>query len=268
MPVVHCRGVRIANAGWAQTARPLAALAEVVAVMSWRSFSERRPVVELMTLREGEVDLELQADGLRNWRLMRPEDRGPGRFKILSLTAERTNLRFVHGGLDLQLEATTSAATIEAGAAPGPTPPIRVVLDGAWRGLPFAADLGVEPPLTFIETGRQARLRGWIRSGGAQLDVDGRAGDLLRQPRIDAHVAFAGASLAPFHAFIGRRGAAPLAFRGEGELQVSADAYALKDMRARIGRSDMAGELAFTSAADRGMVRASLASDLLDLDDL
>ncbi|MFL6661397.1 MAG: AsmA family protein, partial [Rhizobacter sp.] len=67
---------------------------------------------------------------------------------------------------------------------------------------------------------------------------------------------------------IGRRGAAPRGFRGEGELQVSADGYALKDMRARIGRSDMAGELAFSSAADRGMVRASLASDLLDLDDL
>ena len=72
-PVVHCRGVRIDNAPWADAAHPLVALGEATAVFSWTSIAQRRPVIALWVLADGDVDLERRADGLRNWRLLNPD---------------------------------------------------------------------------------------------------------------------------------------------------------------------------------------------------
>ena len=87
-PAVHFRGVRIDNAPWADRSRPFAALESATAEFTWRSVRERRPVIALLVLRGGEIDFERRADGLRNWRLRRPDDRGPGRFKVLSIRGE------------------------------------------------------------------------------------------------------------------------------------------------------------------------------------
>ena len=108
-PVVHFRGVRIANAPWADRSRPFAALGAATAVFSWLSLREHRPVIALMILRDGEVDLERRADGLRNWRLSHPGDRGPGWFKVLSIRGENAAVRFMHERIELDLEAKASA---------------------------------------------------------------------------------------------------------------------------------------------------------------
>jgi len=109
-PVLHMRGVRIDNAPWADSRRPFAALGEAAAVFSWRSLPERRPIIALMVLRDGEVDLERRADGLRNWRLSEPDYRGPGRFKVLAIQGDHAAVRFAHELLELDLEATASAS--------------------------------------------------------------------------------------------------------------------------------------------------------------
>src|SRR5215217_4427800 len=95
-PMVQLRGIRIANAAWADASRPLAALAGATAVFSWRSFAERRPIIALLVLRDGEADLERRSDGLRNWRLANPDERGPGHFRVLAIRGEDATLRFRH----------------------------------------------------------------------------------------------------------------------------------------------------------------------------
>ena len=132
-PVVHFRGVRVDNAPWADSRRPFAALGAVTAVFSWQSLRERRPVIALLILRDGEIDFERRADGLRNWRLRQPDDRGPGRFKVLSIRGDNASVRFLHGGLDLDLEAKATANVDDAGAAGGEALPIRLAIRGTWR---------------------------------------------------------------------------------------------------------------------------------------
>ena len=268
-PVVHARGVRIENAAWADTRRPFAALDELVAVVSWRSVAEHRPVLALMVLRDGAVDLERQADGLRNWRLHKPDDRGPGRIKVLSLRGERATLRFAHRGIDLDLQA--SARPNEPGEAPsaaGEVLPIRLDLKGAWHELAFHASIATGETLTFLETGRTFPLRGRLEAGGARLEVDGRAGDIVRAPSIDAHVALAGSTPAPFHAFIGPRYRSAKAVRVEGRLKAADHVYALSSLQARVGATDFAGDAAYTHGESRNAVRMSLTSATADLADL
>jgi uncharacterized protein involved in outer membrane biogenesis len=269
-PVVHVRGARIENAAWADATRPFMAVSEAAAVVSWRSVVEHRPVIALLVLRDGSIDLERQADGLRNWRLQHPEDRGPGRYKLLALEAHRSTIRFVHRGIDLVLEATATANDAGATSDAEPSLPTHLDLNGTWRELPFTASLVTGEVLTFLETGRSFPLRGRLDAGGVRLDASGSAGDIFRLPSIDAHVALSGDSLLPFRAFTGSRQNSTVkkAFRVDGHLKADGRSFTLAAMQAHIGATDLAGELGFTRGEERNAMRATLRSTSADLDDL
>ena len=267
-PVIHIRGVGIANAPWADSKRPFAALGEIIVRVSWRSLDEGRPVLSLMVLRDGEVDLERQADGLRNWRLRDPENRGPGRYKVLALQAERASLRFRHGGIGLDLTATASANAGAASAAA--TLPTRIVLAGSWRALPFAADVATGPVLTFLETDDTFPLRGSVDAGGARVEADGIAGDIFRAPTFDADITLAGDSLAPFRAFLGPQhdGLGKKPFRFAGHLKARDRDVAFSGAAGKVGGTDFAGDVDLVRKGDRSAVRVRLRSESADVADL
>jgi uncharacterized protein involved in outer membrane biogenesis len=279
-PVVHMSGVRIDNAPWADPGRPFAALESASAVFSWLSLRERRPVIALLVLHDGEVDLERRADGLRNWRLSQPEDRGPGRFKVLSIRGENAAVRFWHEGLDLDLEAKASADGVDAGRTDGAAPvsadggaggealPTRLVIRGRWRGVPFLIDAATSEVLTFVETGRVFRARGQVTSGDARLDFDGQLGDIVRDPIVDARVALAAPSLAPFAPVLGPHRADVKGIVAAGEVKGSPGHYALSLAKGRVGASDLAGELSWTRGTERDLVSAKLSSESTSLEDL
>ena len=267
-PVVHLRGVRIANAPWAESARPFAVLGRATAVFSWTSIEQRRPVVALFVFADGEVDLERTAEGLRNWRLTNPQYRGPGRWKVLAAQGERATVRFLHGGVDLDLRATASAPADVAAASSAPTRPVHLELQGRWRKLPFSVSADTGPVLTFLETGETSLVRGHLEAGGARLDLDGVAGDIVRRPIVDARVSLAAPSLEPFSAFVGTRRREAKAIRVEGALKAGDGSYALSGTKARVGSTDLAGEMSWTRSDERSAVRAKLESNSTDVADL
>ena len=276
-PAVHFRGIRIDNAPWADASRPFAVLGEADAVFSWRSVRERRPVIALLTLRGGEVDLERRADGLRNWRLGRPDDRGPGRYKVLAIRGEDATVRFRHERLELDLEAKATAdraaetVTGDREASVARTDdeamPTRLAIRGTWRGAPFAIDATTSEVLTFVETGRTFRVRGTVDSGGARLRVDGRLGDIVHDPLVDARVALVAPSLAPFAALLGGHGG-DVKITVEGDAKGEPGRYSLVVAKARVGATDLAGEIGWQRGDERDRIRAALTSESTHLADL
>ncbi|MEO8524784.1 MAG: AsmA family protein [Caldimonas sp.] len=267
-PIVVMRGVRIANAPWADTSRPFAALEEVVFQFSWRRFEDRW-VVSHMILRDGEVNLARQADGLRNWRLRDPEDRGPGHYWFCALEPHRATLRLDNGGIDLHLHTSASDIAPEASAStPAETLVNRIDFDGAFRELAFKGSVATGPVLTFLETDRWFPVRGSAEIEGARLEVDGRTADIFRATQIDAQATLSGKSLAALRPFVGDRYAEPRAFRAEGHLTSGDRKYALSAAHARIGATDLDGDLAWSGKGERRTVSAALRSDSTDLGDL
>lgn len=279
-------GVRIANAAWADPAWPFAEAREVVArVALARTLAERRPVIAELVLDRARIDLERQADGLRNWRLRDPQDRGPGRYKVLSLTARHSEVRFVHGGIGLVLEASARPAAgaepllpsgervaAAAGAASAAADddaarrPTRIDLRARWRGVDFGGRFDTAPTLTFLETGRAVPLRGRLALRGVTVELDGDAGDLFRAPRVDARLAVRAAAVEPVRAAVRvarsrvaapwsemqvplRDGAWPAAakpaFALDTQLHVEPRRIAFEALRARFGDSDVAGRVAW-----------------------
>ena len=265
-PVAHLRGVRIANAPWSDNKAPFAALADAVFVFAWTRFEDRH-VVTYLLLRDGVVNLERRADGLRNWRLADPDDRGPGHFWFYSIEGHAATLAFVNQGIDLHFRTTASDIAPTVGAA-SEALPTRIDFDGAYRQVAFQGSVATGPVLTFLETGRWFGLRGHASIDGIDFDAEGRAADILRAPRVDAHVDLAGRSLAALQPLIGARDGEPRAFHLDGHLSADAHRYALADAHAKVGATDLAGDVSWSRVDERQRVGVHLKSEVTRFDDL
>ena len=262
-PIIRLRGVYIQNAPWAGK-RPFAIAREASFTVSLKSLWERRPVVLKLMLLDADVDMQRQADGLRNWRLRHPDDRSPGRVTIRTLEAHRTTIRFANRAKDLELVAT--ATPLDKAEEGGLS--TRIEFKGSYEGAPFsglALNAGV---VSFRHSGERFPVRGHIVSRGTRLEVDGSFSDVFDIGPFDAHLRLTGPSLAELHPFL--RVKPPPSRRVNAEAQVTQrDAvYRFAKLRARIGETDLAGEATYDRSGDRPLVRAALRSEFADIADL
>jgi uncharacterized protein involved in outer membrane biogenesis len=270
-PTVRLRGVRIENAPWADTRRPLAVASEAAFTFSWRSLVEWRPVVSRLKLVDAEIDLERRADGLRNWRLRQPDDRGPGQVTVLSLQPERTRIRFLHQSLGLDLTATASDLPNPATLARHPLPmPLRIDIRGDLGDTPFAFETEAAGRLTFLDTGEAFPLRGHVDTGRARLAFEGTVADLFDPSTVEATLRLGGPDLGP----LGKALSIPLPdtppFEVQAELhkeKVLPD-YVFTHVRAAIGPSELTGNVDYDPGGERPILRATLAGDRVRLADL
>ena len=260
-PTLRLRRVRIDNAAWAD-ARPFIDAGELRATFLLSSLIDRRPVISRLVLIDADVDFERRADGLRNWRLIRPEDRGPTRVRLMSIEAIRSKIRFAHRGLELDVQ--TAASPVESAQAPFTT---RVLFEGTYREAPFAGEVVTGPELTFLETGRSFPLRGHAVSNGARLEVDGEATDLFELAGIEANVTMRSPSLAPLTPLLGKLPGAPALEIG-GRLTKKVDAISMPDLNAKIGATRIAGSVSYDRSAEPRRFRAELNSRAVRIEDL
>ena len=182
-PVVRLRGVRIDNAPWADTKAPFAVAGEARFTFSWPSLLQDVRVVTHLVLVDADIDLQRQADGLRNWRLTRPDDRGPPRMQVLSLEPHNSRLRVVHQGIGLVLQ--TAATPL---AAPEGPLTQRIRFSGRWHEAPIEGEALTGPVLSLQRTGRFFPLRGQVQSGPAVLQLDGEVADLIKLGGVNAQL--------------------------------------------------------------------------------
>ncbi len=259
-PTVRLRDLYIENAPWADK-RPFVEVKEAIFTFSLRSVWEGRPIIYRLILIDARVDLERQADGRRNWRLRKPEDRGPGRVRVQSLEPHRTTIRFARRDIDFDVTATASPVSPPGSADPAAqTHPTRIQFEGQFRGGAFSGDVQSAPRLTFLDTHRAFALRGQASAGQTRLEVDGTIADLFRPVAIDAQVHLAGASLAHLQPFL--RGSLPATppYEFRSRIRQTREDISFAQVRGTIGRSDLAGEISLVRGQQRPMLRASLQS--------
>ncbi|MEP7056543.1 MAG: AsmA family protein [Caldimonas sp.] len=263
-PTFHLRGVKIANAAWADD-RPFIAAGELTATCQLASLIHKRPVITHLLLVDADVDFERQADGLRNWRLTRPDDRGPGIVRILALEPLRSRIRFVHRGIDLDVQT----ATWSVPASPQPSlPNTRIDFEGTYRGADFRGSALTDPVLTFRDTGQTFAVRGHAAAGRTRLDVDGRVADILQLGAVDAHLSLQGASLAELRAFVARALPASLPYVVDAQFKKDAGRYAISAARFKTGSTDIEGTLSLDTTGEVDSLHATLSSQLTHLEDL
>ena len=272
-PTVRMRGLVVQNAPWAARAQPLVRAGEFGFTLSWRSLGSGPVVLTQLDMVDAELDLERQADGLRNWRLTHPDDRGPGRVRVQAIDARNTRAHVIDAGLHLELDL--QVAVIDA----APTPPahtelplVRTVkLSGTRDATPFEAQVAVSAWPTFFDTGRAFALRADVQSGLSHAHLDGTVVDVMQLARADVALQLEGARVADLAAVAGVASAArhwpALPSRASARVRKEGEHWAISALEARIGRSDIAGsaELVHKAGDGRSTLRATFASERLDL---
>lgn len=263
---MHVRDVYIENAPWASK-RPVVVAGEISFTFSLKSLWERRPVISRMVLIDADVDLERQADGLRNWRLRNPEDRGPGRVKVLRMEPHRTKIRIIRRDIDLDVVAAAKDAGAN-GQPPDASRPTRIDFKGEFGGREFSGEVLTGTLLTFLETGESFLVRGHASTGASRIDVDGTVADLFKPSAIDAKVRLAGPSLSNLHPFIRVSLPASRPYKFESHVRRSKSDTSFTEVLGKIGSTDLTGEFNVALNKARPILRAVLRSESTDLSDL
>lgn len=262
-PVVRLRGVHVQNAPWAD-AQPFVVAGEAQFTFSWLSLLRDVKVVTHLRLVDADIRLARQADGLRNWRLTRPDDRGPPRLRVLRLEPVRSSLHLVHQGVGLTLQTTSTPLAQADGELTQ-----RIGVSGTYRDAAFAGEALAGPVLSLQHTGELFALRGEARSAQTRLHVDGRMADLIKFGGLDAQVKLSGPNLDQLKLFFPQgRWPATAAYQAEARVNKRGDALTVQTLRATLGRSDVAGELRYDQHGERSSVHATLHSQHLHLAEL
>ena len=267
-PTVRLRDVYIENAPWAAK-QPMAVAGEAIFTVSLRSVWEERPVISRLVLRDADIDMEWQANGLRNWRLTKPDDRSPGRVKVLTLEAHRTKIRFFNGAIDFDVVA--AASPLESGATVPQTSEVlsnKIDFKGTYGGADFSGAALTGAVLSFRESGKSFPLRGHLASGKTRFDIEGVVADLVDLSAMDANVRIAGPTLAKLHPFVSFRPAASRPFEFEADVKEAQKEYTFTRLRGKIGSTDITGKASYNHSADRPLLKAALRSEAADVADL
>ena len=265
-PTVRLRNVYVENAPWADK-RPFAVAGEASFTLSLKSLWKRRPVISRLVLIDADIDLERQADGLRNWRLRNPDNRARGKVRVMRLEAQRTRIRFVRRDIDFDMVAA-SAPLDHPADPPDAALTNKIAFQGEFQGSQFSGEALAGDFLTLVDTGEFFPLRGHIVAGETRLDVDGKMADLLRPSATDAKVRLAGPSLSKLQPLVLASLPASRRYEIETHLRQSNDAFFFTGLRAKIGGTDLAGEASFNRTTEPPIVKADLRSESADVADL
>ncbi len=248
---IEVRGLQIENAPWAAK-RPFIDAGFVQADIAWRSFTGPNVIVTRAVLVDAQLDMERSADGLRNWRLSKPLDRGPGRVRVLTLDATRSTVHVADGGIALEAELrftplTPNLLPAALNTAPMPVPTKRVEFTGRYQGRPFDGLAAVGDVISFRDSGVPFALRGELHSGPIQLRFDGRAADIQQGATLDLELRLSSANALPLTA--------------SAHLLAAGGHWSFDALNARLGRTDLSGQ-AKLDEADADHARARIAATL------
>lgn len=273
LPTILFRDLRIENAPWAGR-RPFVEAGELRFTFAWRSLTESKWIVMRLGMADAAIDMEYQADGLRNWRLTNPDDRGPGRVRVLAVDAVRSRVHVVHGGAgvtaDLAMLALPTEERVELPQARGLPLTKRFQAEGRRHGVPFSANAKVSDVLTFIGTDASFGAQGTLRTAGADIGFAGLISDLAHVEACDLDVTFAAHDLSTLRSVLPNMRLPALAAQGSATVHRGTDRWSVERLQARVGHSDVAGDIAYVKGDGerRPMARVTLASKLLHWNEL
>ena len=209
-PTIKLENLYISNATWSDS-KPLITAKKIAFTFNAAQFiSNSHGRIVHISMADTEINLERLRDGLRNWRLLKPNYKGLGKYIVLSLTAERSLIKFRNHALDLDLTAVISPSLASDNKSTDfkstdsknkntktqipltPTLPNKITLSGNYLKSPFNGIVFSEPRMTFQRTQQLFNVNGYINQAKNRISVSGKIGDVIKNQLVDADIEFSG----------------------------------------------------------------------------
>ena len=261
--VVTADRLQLGNADWAE--RPVMA-----------STDRLRVGIEVWPLLRGDVRIpELRLDrpraflekgpgGVGNW-VFDDDDPADDPPEFRSLWIEDGHLQVVDAAADTMVEL--DLGSVPAGKDDA-APAIIGTGSGRWQGNPFVVEGRAESPLELRNRERPYRLDVRASAGDTHAHARGTLVDPLRLTDFDLQLALSGADLEDLYPLLGLALPPTPAYALDGHFFRDGNAWHYDDFEGKVGDSDLAGDANVDASGDRPYLRADLASNRLDLEDL
>ena len=263
-PTMTAEQVRIANPAWAS--RPhLAEAAHAEIQIDLLPLLHGQLMVRQVGLDGADILLESTADGANNWTfgekagnlLNTPQLPGP-----LTVTAQRLTLGYRSPTSNIALDLATAKAVAAEDR------PIRLSGEGAFRGVPLTLDIEAGTPADLRSPAARWPITFSLQTPDASLIARGTAALQSRTGDIDLQVTLRGERLNRLDPVLGWQMPALGPYELTGRVSNQADGIALKDFRAQLGDSNVAGDVTFALTGQRKRVAGKLTSQTIRLDQL
>lgn len=260
---VRLDGVTFANPGWAQDPYLLQADA---AEFDVRLLPLLRGRLELpsLVLQAPRLSLQMEPDGRRTWSLGRDTSDEGKVPQIGSLQVDEGELHYV---------ALARGADIRMGFGIDPKAsdalPLRYEAKGRWQGQPFSAKGRTGSVLVLNAPLREPfPLEVQAVAGSTSLRATGTVAHLSSVEGASATFELRGANLADLYHLVGVVLPETPRYAVNGHITRQGQVWDVTNIRGRLGRSDMSGNLSFDRSREVPLLTGRLQSSVLDFDDL
>lgn len=270
-PVIRADAVSFDNPPWAAERRLITAR-RMEFTLDLPALLHRRVLFHRIALVEPRVALERDAQGRRSWVLSRTGEAREGGAvpEIRLLQVERGRLDYRDAPARIAFVAEVDIASQRADLK-SPQPerlPTHIAVTGRYRDAPFAGRAWAGSVLSVQDADTPFPLVVNVKAGDTEVDADGTITNLLKLTRIDTRLRIKGPDLSKLYPVIALPlpRSPPYAF--DGHFRRSGDTYVYEGFKGRVGGSDIAGNATYVYREPRPVLKATLASRLLDLKDL
>lgn len=256
-PRFRAEGVSFANAGWGDADYLLKAEALEFSV-NVLGLLRGKLVLPEVALHDAEVNLELDAEGRKNWVLDPNEQRKDSRIVIQRLTVDQGILGYDDATRDHSL--VTELSTDEGG--------VGFRIEGIYNGLPMKAAGYGGPVLKLRKPNGGYPLKGEAQIGDTAFKLEGEITDLIGLRGMDMRIQVSGKSMDQLYQIINVAFPRTSRYTSSGRLKREGGVTRYEKFTGTVGESDLAGTLSVDNNAERPFMQGDLVSKVLNLADL
>lgn len=270
-PTIRVKDVYIENAAWSDK-RPFINAKEIAITFSGlATIFEDKHVVSEIYLSDAEVNLESLEDGLRNWRLTKPNYKGPGKYKIRALRANRSTIHFNNRAVKLNgvmvVSPSLNQAT-EAALKDKQKLSNTVAVKGVYRDIKFDILAFTPELITIQETKVLFPIKGELSTPNTHIAINGNVADVYIDQLFDGNINISGKSFADAFTLVKLPFAKGPHFDLSSTLHKSGNVYQFTNMMGKLGSSDFKGSFSYTKSETQPSITGVISSESIHLNDI
>ena len=263
-------GIEIGNPDWAQD-RHLLKAERAEFDVRLLPLLQRRIELPYVKLTRPELGLQIEPDGRRTWVLDKDNTDDRNVPTIGAFVIDQGSGHYVarHQGADIRAEFAMQRDAQTAGSQSADAMPLRFKAQGRWQNQPFNGE-GRAGDVLYLSAPLRKPFPVEVQAatGGTQLRARGFIASLATFDGADLRVELQGPNLAELYRIAGVVLPDTPRYAVAGQLSKDGPVWRAQEINAKLGNTDMAGELAFDPSGARPLLTGRLQSRSLDFQDL
>lgn len=215
-------------------------------------------------LEQPQISLEQNPDGRKNWLLDRHQKDESAQPEIGRIMLDQGHISYADPAQKTRVQATLSTRQSASQGAAN----IVFAADGQFKGLPLTAKGSGGTVLALNDQTTPYPLNIDVDLGHTRLQAAGTVTSLTKFSAVDLNMQLAGVSLDRLYPLIGIALPRTPEYQTKGHLLRHARQWRYEKFTARVGKSDVAGDLQIDQGGKRPFLRGDLTLQLLNLEDL